>query len=203
MQGMTRKAQTSQTALKDAPAREDYAALLEAVGQKQDRTAFIAVFEYFAPRVKSFLMKAGVSEENADELAQETMLTVWDRAGSYDRSKAAASTWIFTIARNKRIDALRKAGQMRTSDIDDLPVADDAPSAGAVLSEAEEARILTEALETLPPEQADLIRKSFFEDMTHADIALETGLPLGTVKSRIRLALERLRGATNIKGLWP
>jgi RNA polymerase sigma-70 factor (ECF subfamily) len=175
--------------------------LLLAVAQKQDKAAFAELFEYFAPRIKSFLMKGGAAPDQADELAQETMITVWQKAASFDTAKASASTWIFTIARNKRIDAIRKTPRPEV-DADDLELADDAPSASEEIVQAEEEGIMARAIQSLPKEQADLLYKSFFEDKTHADIAKETNIPLGTVKSRIRLALERLRGDKKVTELW-
>lgn len=166
--------------------------LLVAVGKSRNRDAFIRLFEYFAPRIKSFLMKGGLTQEMADELAQEAMLTVWQKAEQYDPTQAAAATWIFTIARNKRIDAFRKAGRPQP-DLNDPMMTPDIEQPDEAFSKSEHNRMLAEAIETLPPEQADLIRKSFFEEKTHNDIAEETNIPLGTVKSRIRLALERLR----------
>lgn len=174
--------------------------LLYAVGKKQDREAFAALFAYFAPRIKSFLMKGGASPDQADELAQETMIAVWQKADSFDAAKASPSTWIFTIARNKRIDAIRKTPRPEM-DADDLDLADDSPSASENILRDEQTDIMAQAIQNLPAEQADLLYKSFFEDKTHADIAKETSLPLGTVKSRIRLALDRLRGNKDVTEL--
>lgn len=179
-----------------------HAAWLVAVGQMQDRNAFAELFAYYAPRIKSFLMKGGAAPDVADEMAQETMLAIWQKAAGYDPAKAAASTWIFTIARNKRIDSLRKRVRPETGfdDFDALP--DTGAGAGEILSRQQETDAMAQAMEALPPEQADLLYKSFFEDKTHADIAAETKLPLGTVKSRIRMALEKLRGDGNVRDLW-
>lgn len=166
--------------------------LLVAVGRTRNRDAFVRVFEYFAPRIKSFYMKGGLTQELADELAQETMLTVWRRADTYDPAQASASTWIFTIARNKRIDMLRKTARPEPDAADPM-LTPDIVLPDEITARHEQGRRLADALRELPEEQARLIRKSFFEEKAHADIAAETGIPLGTVKSRIRLALERLR----------
>lgn len=179
-----------------------YNALLVSVGTQRDKNAFAELFDYFAPRIKSFLMRGGASADIADELAQETMITLWQKAAGYDPAKANASTWIFTIARNKRVDTLRKKIRPETEDSEAEFIADDAPLASEALSSQEEAHVMEQAIGTLPREQADLLYKSFFEDKTHADIADETGLPLGTVKSRIRLALDKLRGDKKVKQLW-
>lgn len=171
--------------------------LLVAVGQTRNRDAFIRLFEHYAPRVKSFLIKAGVSADEADELAQETMLTVWRRADTYDPARAAAGTWIYTIARNKRIDALRKkqAQPLAPVPVDEmfaLPALD-TPSPHEALARADEQAAIAAALAELPAEQAEVLHKSFFENKTQEEIARETDVPLGTVKSRMRLAVERLR----------
>lgn len=166
--------------------------LLVAIGKTRNRDAFIRVFEYFAPRVKSFLMKGGLTQELADELAQETMLSVWQKAAQYNPAQAAASTWIFTIARNKRIDYFRKAGRPEP-DANDPLMNPETDMPDDIVNRGEQGKLLAAALKKLPPEQAELVQKSFFEEKTHNDIAAEADIPLGTVKSRIRLALERLR----------
>lgn len=178
-----------------------FEALLQDVAANRNKESFVQLFEHFAPRVKSFLMKGGSPEDVADELAQETMLTVWNKAPSYNPAQSAASTWIFTIARNKKIDALRKTGRFEAAPTDpELIAAEDSP--GRDMMRTQETEAMAEALKELPEEQAMLLRQSFFEDKSHADIAKETGLPLGTVKSRIRLALERLRKNKTVRELW-
>lgn len=171
--------------------------LLRAVAEKRDRAAFIALFNYFAPRLKTYLMKQGASPQNAEELVQETMLTVWRRAKSYDPDKAAASTWIFTIARNRRIDALRKRARPEPDMNDPALVPESGPDASQQIAAAEQAEMLKDALDTLPEEQAEVLRLSYFEDLSQSRIAEKTGLPLGTVKSRMRLALKALRSQLN------
>lgn len=167
--------------------------LVVAIARSKDKQAFIEIFEYFAPRVKSFLMRGNTTPELADELAQETMLAVWHKAQSFDPKQAKASTWIFTIARNKRIDAFRKM-KHPMPDIDNFTIEDEnAARPDENLDNAKKEHELAEAIKNLPEDQSILIRKSFFEEKTHSDIAKEMDLPLGTVKSRIRLALEKLR----------
>lgn len=181
---------------------ENFSAMIRAIAENKDKEAFIALFEHFAPRVKSFLMKGGASPELADELAQETMLTIWNKAESYNPKQAAASTWIFTIARNKRIDAIRKTKRHDPNPADPILLEDTKPSPRQNALHKEEVGVLAEALKSLPEEQAELVRQSFFEDKSHAQIAEENDIPLGTVKSRIRLALERLRGDSKIQDIW-
>lgn len=176
------------------PDRERFADLVAAIAASQDREAFGEVFAYYAPRVKAYMLRLGAGAALAEELAQEVMLTVWRKAGLFDRRQASVSTWIFRIARNRRIDAARR---VKTASVDpedpslhpEAPVApDDAVSAGEVET------LVREALDTLPPEQGDLVRQAFYDGLSHREIAERTGIPLGTVKSRIRLAFGKLRG---------
>jgi RNA polymerase sigma-70 factor (ECF subfamily) len=172
------------------PAYED---LIAAIGARQDRSAFAAVFAHFAPRVKAYLIKSGSDYNAADELTQEVMLLVWRKAAHYDPSQANATTWIFTIARNKRIDRFRRDRRPEI-DPDDPSLAPEAePMPDERLASADQARKVTQAISTLPDEQASLLRLAFYEGKSHSTIATQVGLPLGTVKSRLRLALARLR----------
>lgn len=175
--------------------------LIEKIAAQRDKEAFISLFEYYAPRIKSFLIKGGLNQTQADELAQEAMLSVWQKADTYKRCHAGASTWIFTIARNKKIDLFRKKKRIEV-DIDDVTLVNDDLPANENIDREREAEVIGEAIKTLPDAQAELIYKSFFEEKTHADIAKETKLPLGTVKSRIRLALERLRKNMKVREIW-
>ena len=173
----------------------DYAALIEAIARRRDRAAFADLFAYFGPRVKAWMMRAGSNSVVAEELAQETMLAVWQKAALFDPARAGVSTWIFTIARNLRIDTLRRERHPSElmpdpSDEPDLP-----PEADRILALSQQETRIRAALSLLPSEQADVIRKAFFEDKVHAEIEKELGIPLGTVKSRLRLAMSRLRAA--------
>ena len=176
--------------------------MLVDVGQNKNKESFIGLFNHFAPRIKSFLMKGGLNEGTADDLAQDTMLTLWNNAENFDPSKAAASTWIFTIARNKRIDALRKSSRVQLSDIEDQTIADDGRSPAQKVYCREKSAKISQAMKDLPQEQFELVKKSFFEDKSHSAIAKETGIPLGTVKSRIRSALDTMRHKSGVKELW-
>jgi RNA polymerase sigma-70 factor (ECF subfamily) len=146
--------------------------------------------------VKAFIMKGGADAEAAQEVAQETLIMVWRKAASFDRSRASAATWIYTIARNKRIDLLRRSGKPQIDTGDWLTIfspedegADKSISAGQTYTR------MKELMDGLSADQLVVIRKAFFEDKTHTAVAGELGLPLGTVKSRIRLALGKLREA--------
>jgi RNA polymerase sigma-70 factor (ECF subfamily) len=178
-----------------APSPVDYAALIEAIARRRDRTAFADLFAHFGPRVKAWMLRAGSGSAAAEELTQETMLAVWQKAHLFDPAKAGASTWIFTIGRNLRIDAIRR--ERHPSDL--LPDPTEEPEipvqADRVLALSQQEVRIRSALSLLPPEQAEVIRKAFFEDKVHAEIEQELGIPLGTVKSRLRLAMNRLRAA--------
>ncbi|WP_019955822.1 sigma-70 family RNA polymerase sigma factor [Yoonia vestfoldensis] len=162
-----------------------------AVRDAKDKAAFAELFAYFAPRVKSFLMKSGASPDLAEECAQEVMVTLWNKAHLFDPAKASVSTWIFTIARNRRIDLLRKQKRPEPEDLPWGPEAE--PEQADAMGLQQETEQLGQALAALPAEQRKLIERAYFGELSHSEIAAETGLPLGTIKSRIRLALERLR----------
>lgn len=172
---------------------QDWSACIAQIRDRQDAKAFAALFAHFAPRVKSFLMRGGASESLAEECVQDAMATVWQKAHQFDPTRASASTWIFTIARNRKIDAIRRMRRPEPEDIGWGPEPEpDQEEAYALQQETDR---LGEALATLPQKQRDLIQRAYFGDLSHTEIAAQTGLPLGTIKSRIRLALERLRHA--------
>lgn len=167
--------------------------LLLAVALRRDREAFATLFGHFAPRVKAYLMRSGSDPSLAEEVTQEAMVTVWRRAETFDPRQATAGTWIFTIARNKRIDRLRREKRPAIDAADPALTPDPGPMADSGVEVMEEAGRLLAAIGTLPPEQKVLLLKAFYEDKSHRAISEELRIPLGTVKSRIRLALARLR----------
>lgn len=177
----------------EIPARMLWVAEVMAVRDRQDQEAFAALFSHFAPRVKSFLMKSGAAHDVAEECAQDVMATLWRKAHLFDPAKASVSTWIFTIARNRRIDFLRKD---RRPEPEELPWGpENEPDQADVVALNQETELLGKALAELPEKQRELIKAAYFGDLSHSEIAAKTGLPLGTIKSRIRLALDRLRHA--------
>ena len=177
----------------DTSPRMQWVGHMTCIRDQQDRAAFAELFGHFAPRVKGFLMKSGADATLAEECAQDVMATVWLKSHLFDPSRASVATWIFTIARNRRIDILRKE---RRPEPEDLPWGPEAePEQAEVLALQQESAILGKALKDLPEAQRELIEKAYFGDLTHSEIAEQTGLPLGTIKSRIRLALDRLRHA--------
>jgi RNA polymerase sigma-70 factor (ECF subfamily) len=164
-----------------------------AVRDARDEAAFGRLFGHFAPRVKAFLMRSGADSTLAEECAQETMAALWHKAHLFDPARASVATWIFTIARNRRIDALRRARRPEPEALSWGPEPE--PDQADALALQQESEQLGAALDALPEKQRVLIEKAYFGDLTHSEIAAETGLPLGTIKSRIRLALDRLRHA--------
>ncbi len=171
----------------------DWVTCMQRIHTQQDKTAFAAVFRHFAPRVKAFLMKSGADASMAEECTQEVMATVWRKAHMFDPSRASVATWIFTIARNRKIDALRKQRRPEPEELTWGPEAE--PDQADVMTLQQESEKLASAIASLPEKQRELIEKAYFGDLSHSEIAEATGLPLGTIKSRIRLALDRLRHA--------
>ena len=171
----------------------DTAALVEAIANDRSRDAFATLFEYYAPRLKTYLRRLSADEALAEELVQDVMLTVWRKAAQFNRAKSAVSTWLFTIARNRWIDTLRRD---RRADMDphDPSLRPDDPEPPDEIYDVElRASRVRAALEDLPGEQVELIKLAFFSGISHSAIAEQTGLPLGTVKSRLRLAFTKLR----------
>ncbi|MBS7553154.1 sigma-70 family RNA polymerase sigma factor [Ancylobacter dichloromethanicus] len=175
------------------PDGAELARLIGRVAAERDRQAYARLYSYFAPRLNGFLRKSGLPANTAEEIAQEVMLSVWRKASYFDASRAGAATWVFTIARNLRIDHLRRARIAASSEANEPEESETAPSGETLLLVAEREARVREALKTLSDEQATVLRLSFFSEKAHSEIARELGLPLGTVKSRVRLALGRLR----------
>ena len=176
-------------------ASDEWSTLLTAIARRRDRQAYERLFGFFAPRIKSYMLRAGMAPTLAEDIAQEALLSVWRKAELFDPARAAAATWIFTIARNLRIDAQRRDGRWRAA-VDGgmpLPEPESAPLADEIALNAARDASVRAALANLSHDQARIIHLSFFEDKPHAEIASELAIPLGTVKSRVRLAVARLR----------
>ena len=172
---------------------DDLTLCVELIGKNQDKLAFNNIFRYFAPRLKSFLVKAGSTDSQAEEVIQEVMIAVWTKSSTYDSSKSSVSTWIYTIARNKRIDKIRKEKRHYLSESDEgLEIPVDSTQEKEIFS-AQVSNSLKKYMSNLPEEQSKLLQLSYFYNKTHADISAELKIPLGTVKSRIRLALTKMR----------
>ncbi|MDF1608202.1 sigma-70 family RNA polymerase sigma factor [Hoeflea sp. YIM 152468] len=178
--------------------KERLAGLAEAVAVRRDQKAFAELFDYFAPRLKSYLQRLRMEPSQAEELTQEIMIVLWHKAGMFDPAKSSLATWLFRVARNRRIDALRRDRSGRL-DPDDPALQPSQPEAADDRIEAEQRdERVRKAMLDLPEEQAVLVRQAFFLGLSHSQIAADTGLPLGTVKSRIRLAFARLRRSLEI-----
>lgn len=178
---------------KDNPAVPDRSKLITAIAARQDKTAFAELFAHFAPRIKSMLVRGGAPADTAEDLAQEAMLSVWRKASYFDAGRASASTWIFTIARNLRIDAARREQRARLHETVEQ-IEPEGPETPDQLLDASERQVrVREAMKKLSEEQLQVIKLSFVEGKSHGEIAELLGLPLGTVKSRVRLAMSRLR----------
>jgi len=176
-------------------ANVDWADLIERIAANRDRDAFRLLFEHFAPRVKGLMLKAGASGEEAEEIAQDTLLAVWRKAAQFDPASAGAPAWIFTIARNLRIDAVRRSARagVAAPEAELEYVADPADSQETQIVKRNDTERITDAIARLSNEQSAAIRMSFIEDRPHSEIAEALRIPLGTVKSRIRLAINRLK----------
>ncbi|GAB4521701.1 MAG: sigma-70 family RNA polymerase sigma factor [Amphiplicatus sp.] len=167
--------------------------LLARVAATGDREAFSRLFAFFAPRVKGYLMRIGLSPEQAEDLTQDTLLKVWRKARLFDPSKASAATWIYTIARNVRIDAARRLNRPLHDQDDPMLLLEEEPRADVELERIERDRRIRAAFDALPPNQRAVVTLHFYEDEPHTAIAERLDLPLGTVKSRLRLAFGRIR----------
>lgn len=173
------------------PASPDWANLLQQVAQ-QDRGAFTQLYEHFAPRIKAWAMRMGAPAGKAEDIVQDVMLQLWRRASQFDPAKADAGTWIFTITRNRFIDVVRQEKRPEVA-LDDPVLIATEPSPEQAATAGEQAERVAAALALLPAAQRAIIRQSFFHDLTQQEIAAQDGVPLGTVKSRLRLAFSRLR----------
>lgn len=168
--------------------------LIAAIARSGDRQAFAELFDHFAPRVKGLLMRGGAPAELAEEVAQEALLAVWRKATLFDPSKASASTWIATIARNLRIDIARRETRSRLSQVYEILDEEDPQQPDDVLSGNEREVRVRAAMSHLSPDQYRVVELAFLEGFSHQDVANRLAIPLGTVKSRLRLALAHLRG---------
>jgi RNA polymerase sigma-70 factor, ECF subfamily len=181
------------TGNKAPPSERELQKWLESVADNGDRQAFANLFSYFAPRVKAYLVRTGLAEEAAEETTQDVMLSVWRKAKLYDCERAGVATWIFAITRNCRVDRYRRDIRVSSAHSDASDEPEYLPTGEDGLIAAERDARVRSALSRLTDEQALVIRLSFFEEKAHARIAGELGIPLGTVKSRVRLAMSHLR----------
>jgi RNA polymerase sigma factor (sigma-70 family) len=186
--------------LADGP---DWSGVMAAIAQQRDREAFARLFDHFTPRLESYLQKLGADAVSAEEIAQDAMLTVWRKADLFDPQKSSLATWIYRIARNRRIDLGRRDRMTYLDPQEDMftSVVDETVGQDMLLEGAEREDLVREAMKELPEEQVSLLRLAFYQGRSHSQIAEDTGLPLGTVKSRIRLAFTRLRRTLERNGV--
>jgi RNA polymerase sigma factor (sigma-70 family) len=173
----------------------DWAGLIAEIALRGDREAYRRLFEFFAPRIKGYLIRTGSGEAEAEEIAQDAMIALWRKADRFDPTTSGAVAWIFTIARNLRIDAVRRGrrAERMLQDIEAEYQPEPAESTESAFSRSQEAGHVELALQRLPVQQSEIIRLSFLEERPHSEIAALLDIPLGTVKSRVRLAMNRLR----------
>ena len=177
-----------------AKVKNPFIEALAKVAESQDISSFKKIFDYFSPRLKSFLMRSGADEAIAEEIIQETMTIIWTKADYYDPKVASPSTWIYTIARNKKIDILRKSRKAILEDIDTAILPPVESKADENIEHDQKFEMIAQYLDDFPEDQLNLLKMNFFEEKSHGEISEITKIPLGTVKSRIRLALEKIRG---------
>ena len=184
------------------PLASEHAALVAAVASLRDREAFTRLFDFYGPRINAYLIRLGCDRALAEEVVQDTMVSLWRKAHLFEPEKSSLATWLYRIARNRRIDLLRR-DRVDYVDPDSfaLDIPDESAGADQLIDAQSRDDVLRAAMQGLPPEQLLLVRMAFFESLSHSEIAEKTGLPLGTVKSRIRLAFTRLRRALEANGV--
>lgn len=167
---------------------------MQKIAHEQCRRSFGTIFEHYAPRLKSYVKRMGADDAVAEEVVQDVMLTVWRKAAQFDGAQASVSTWIFRIARNRQIDLFRQSSRPDLSPDEPMLRPEEPVSPDDILTRSQVAEQVRELIHTLPPEQIELLKAAFYQGLSHSEIAKAYDLPLGTVKSRIRLAFDRLRG---------
>jgi RNA polymerase sigma-70 factor (ECF subfamily) len=173
--------------------QDEHARLTARVAEHRDRQAFAQLFDYFAPRLNGYLRKLGMDAAAAEDLAQDVMTVLWHKADLFDPSKSSLATWLFRVARNRRIDGMRRDRSHLLDQHDPMLQPDEVEPADRTVDAMRRDERVRVAMQELPDNQAELLRYAYFLGLTQSQIAEETGLPLGTVKSRIRLAFGRLR----------
>jgi RNA polymerase sigma factor (sigma-70 family) len=174
---------------------DEWSECLQLIAKNQDRAAFTRLFRHFAPLMKAFALSGSTfSGNHADELVQEVMLKVWQKAAAFNPDKAAASTWVYTIARNCRTDMYRRLQKFDTAvSAEDIGADYETEEAFLMLHQRRSRENIRELMKQLPADQAQILAKVYMEGKSHSEVAGELDLPLGTVKSRVRLAIQKLQ----------
>lgn len=175
------------------PTASEFAESILKIANDRDETAFDALFRYFAPRIKSYCLRLGADPSGAEEITQEAMVSIWRNAAQFDPSRASPSTWIFTIARNLTIDRFRKTRRPQFDPNDPALVPDDQPSPDLLVEQTEKQENVRKIMDTLSSNERNVLMLSFYENLSHGEISKQLSIPLGTVKSRIRLAFAKIR----------
>jgi RNA polymerase sigma-70 factor (ECF subfamily) len=179
----------------------EFAALVAAVAERRDRLAFTRLFDHFAPRLNAHLLRLGTEPTAAEEITQEVMVTLWRKAALFDPGKSSLATWLYRVARNRRIDMIRRDRFAFLDTQDPVLETTDETDLDASVDLSQRGEAVRLALDSLPEEQLSLVRLAFFDGLSHSEISQRTGLPLGTVKSRIRLGFARLRRVLEAGGV--
>ena len=167
--------------------------LLQRIAERADPAAFRELYEAYGPRVKAYMMRRGADAGTAEDLAQETLLTVWRKAALYAGEKGSMTTWVFAIARNLRIDRLRREVPWQELPEGRMAQASEDPLPDEAMAEKEQQERVQAALADLPPEQKEVVSLAYLDGLSHSEIAERLGVPLGTVKSRMRIAYQKIR----------
>jgi RNA polymerase sigma-70 factor (ECF subfamily) len=173
--------------------RDEQSRWIVAIAESRDKRAFKKLFNYFAPRIKGFCQNNGSTADRADEVVQEAFVNIWRKANLFDPKKASAGAWIFAIARNSRIDLIRKENRPEADTTDPFFEQNEPENPLGVLETERKTRLIRDFVRLLPAEQQEVLNLAFFEEKPHSEVAEQLGIPLGTVKSRIRLAFKRIR----------
>ena len=175
------------------PTASEFVESISKIANDRDEAAFDVLFRYFAPRIKSYCLRLGADPSGAEEITQEAMVSIWRNAAQFDPSKASPSTWIFTIARNLTIDRFRKTRRPQFDPNDPALVPDDQPSPDRLAEQTEKQENVRKIMDTLSLNERNVLMLSFYEDLSHFEISRRLSIPVGTVKSRIRLAFAKIR----------
>lgn len=182
--------------------RSEWNDLVHLVATRRDREAFARLFDHFVPRLEGYLLRTGLDSGTAEEVSQDVMVTLWHKAALFDPTKSSLTTWLYRVARNRRIDIARRD---RLDFLDpNEPALTQIPEENgfdAALDGQRREDAVRNLMADLPPEQRDLVDLAFYTGLSHSEIAERTGLPLGTVKSRLRLAFSRLRRGLEARGI--